>query len=114
MSGYKSHLKTERFRLLYSQGRNHTLRLKERAGWGEGAPITVFQCVFRCYVYVNPRRNITWFEANMACREKYGGHLASFNTPTEWNSVILAMQLSTSYTPYFVGLKTIDSGKPHM
>ena len=31
MSGYKPHLKTERFRLLYSQDTNHTLRMKDFA-----------------------------------------------------------------------------------
>ena len=69
---------------------------------------------YRCYTYVNHRGKIAWLEANIACRNKYGGYLASFNTDSEWTGVRTAFRFKRSYFNFLVGLRTAYSRRPHM
>ncbi|XP_070193933.1 G-protein coupled receptor GRL101-like [Littorina saxatilis] len=68
----------------------------------------------RCYRYINPRGPLSWLEANIVCSELYGGYLASFNSPEEWSGVTSAFSLKKSHIIFFVGLRSADSGKPHI
>ena len=69
---------------------------------------------YRCYTYVKHRGKIAWLEANIACRDKYGGYLASFNTHSEWNGVTAALKFKRSHFQYLVGLRTALSQRPHV
>ena len=67
-----------------------------------------------CYIYVRPQHKVTWIEAYTGCVMRGGTHLASFNTPEEWDDVTSVLRMGKMSHKLIVGMKSTASRLPRM